>query len=124
MELVKLLGTVKLRDVELVLESVDKSVVLLLEKSPVSEISSTETDSESLGCVGWTDTHLGGTNHSALVLSESAIFFKTISHLLNVRDEMSSGGDLQSSGVVDAVVIELLELTEHAGDVQDDTVTK
>lgn len=124
MELVKLLGTVKLRDVELVLESVDESVVLLLEKRPVSEISSTETDSESLGCVSWTDTHLGGANHSVLVLSESAFFLKTISHLLDVRDEMSSGGDLQSSVVVDAVVIELLELTEHAGDVQDDTVTK
>jgi len=117
MELVELLGTVEFRDVELVLESVNEGVVLLLEEGPVSKISSTETDSESLGGVGWTDTHLGGANHSFLVLLESTVFLNSVSHLLDIGDEVSSGGDLQSTVVVDTVVIELLELTEHAGDV-------
>lgn len=117
MELVELLGTVEFRDVELVLESVNEGVVLLLEEGPVSKISSTETDSESFGGIGWTDTHLGGANHSFLVLLESTVFLNSVSHLLDIGDEVSSGGDLQSTVVVDTVVVELLELTEHAGDV-------
>lgn len=44
-QLIELFTSVELGDVELVLEPVDEGVILLLERIPVSEISSAETDS-------------------------------------------------------------------------------
>jgi len=90
-ELVKLFFAVKVSDVELVLEPINEGVVLLLEERPVSEISSAETDSESLGGVSWADTLLGGADHVTLGFLESALLIHTVSLHLNFRDEMSSG---------------------------------
>lgn len=123
-ELVEFLSTVELGDVELVLEPVDEGVVLLLEERPVSEISSTETDSKGLRGVSWADTHLGGADHVGFGFLESALFVHAVSQFLDTGDQVGSSRDLQSTVVVDAVVIELLELTEHAGDVHDDTVSE
>jgi len=86
MEFIKFLCAVKLRDVELVLESINERVVLLLEESPVSEITSAESNSEGLGSVSWTNTAFCCANHCRLILFESTIFFHTISQDLDIGD--------------------------------------
>jgi len=61
-------------------------MILLLEASPVKEITSSEADTEGLAGIGWADTSLGSTDGSFAFL----LLKKAISLNLNITDEMST----------------------------------
>ena len=116
MEPIQLSRSVKVEDRfgwEVPLEPVDEVVVLLLEARPIGQISRAKSNSQCLACVGGTDSHSGCANCRVTASLLQFLLLSTICLFMNLGDKLGASGDLQTAGVVNAILIELFELAEH-----------
>jgi len=120
---VKFLLFVKVSNVELLLENIDKPVVLVLEQIPVGQITNSQSDSQHLAGVGGSDTSLGGADHHFFIFSESLILLHAVSIDLDLRDKLRSARKLEPSLVVNTVLVQLRKLVKHGLDIDDDAVS-
>lgn len=123
-QLVELLLLIKVLNVELLLENVDEAIVLLLEEVPISQITNSEADTESLTGIGGSDTSLRRANHLVLPFGESRGLLHPVSLNLNLRDKVSSVCQLEATFIVDTVLVELRQLFKHRLNVHNNTVAE
>jgi hypothetical protein len=121
---VKLFFGVKVTNRKMVLEVSDEGVILFNKFGPVLEISCPKSNSKGFACVGWANTAFCCSNHAGFILAFSFVFVHSISQDLYLRNDMSSGGDLKSTFIVDAIFIKLLEFFKHTWHIYDDSVAK
>jgi len=112
-ELIELLLLIEVAQRKLLLEHLDESVVLVEEGIPVSQITNSQTHSECLGGVSWTNALVCSSEHLHGSLFGAVIFLLVVSIDLNLRDKVSSGTNLQTALVVNAVFVKLCKLLEH-----------
>ena len=89
------------------LETIDEVVILLLEGGPICQVTSSQTDSQSLAGIGWTDTHSGSADCCVATRFLEFLLLGAISLFLNLGNEMCTSRDFQTALVVYAVVIKL-----------------
>lgn len=115
-QLVKLSLSIEVLDSwgwEVPLEPVNEVVVLLLEAIPVSQVTSSETNSERLTCVSGTDATSGCADCRVVAGSLKCLLRGTIGLDLDLGDQLSPGTDLKAAIIVNAVGIKLCKLIKH-----------
>jgi len=106
-----------------VLGILNELVVLLSEFFPVDEVTHAETESVDLGRIRWSNT-LKGCSDDLASLGLSFFLCNFISGPVDVRDKGGLIRDQKTSGIVDTVLVKLIELFVHGLWVNNNTVTK
>ena len=91
-----------------------------MELGPVSQVTNSQADPESLACVGGADTSLGSTDGILAFL----LLKETISMNLDIANDVSTVRYQQAALVVNTILVKLLQLLKESGNMHDDTVSE
>lgn len=123
-KLIKLSLFVEVLHWEVALEALYKLVVLLNKEVPVSKVTATKANSQSFARVSRANSPLRRADHTVVSLSMSFVFIHAVCLNLNLRHQVGTSRDLESSQVFHAVIIKLGQLIEHAWNVDNASIAE